>query len=66
MMLPNWSALEQDLTESDTLRIIDYAKVRERQYMIFMEMLQNAIDGEDVDWVLVRDIIEYEESEEIE
>ena len=61
MMLPNWSRIEEECDEGDIKQIIDYAKVRERQHIIATEFIQQAADGEEIDWVLAMEIINAEE-----
>ena len=61
MMVPNWFALEDDCDENDVKRIIEYAKVRERQIMIANEFIENAMNGEEIDWVAAMEVIKAEE-----
>ena len=65
MMLPNWSRIEEECDEGDIKQIIDYAKIRERQHIIATEFIQQAADGEEIDWVLVMEIIKAEEDDEV-
>jgi len=61
MLQPNWSAIEKDCDTDDVRKIVDYAKVRERQHIIATEFIQQAADGEEIDWVLAMEIINAEE-----
>ncbi len=63
MEIPNWIAFEEvgTLDLDDVQRLVEYAKMRERQCIIATEFISQARIGEEMDWGLAMDIIEAEE-----